>query len=54
MKGRDRRRKRLLDKPDTNQPAAIRFKYWPVTDQVLAGLGVIAEDELVDPRASCS
>ena len=34
-----------------NQPAAIRFKYWPVTDQVLAGLGVIAEDELVDPRA---
>lgn len=34
-----------------NQPVAIRFKYWPMTDQVLAGLGVIAEDELVDPRA---
>jgi beta-glucosidase len=34
-----------------NQAVAIRFIYWPITDQVLAGLGVIAESELINQES---
>jgi len=31
--------------------AKIQFIYWPMTEQKTAGLGVIAEDQLLDPEA---
>ena len=36
---------------EANQSAQVKFVYLPVTDQVTAGLGVIAEDKLIDPEA---
>lgn len=33
------------------QPAQVKLIYFPITDQVTAGLGVIAEDKLINPEA---
>ncbi|HEX4022970.1 MAG TPA: glycoside hydrolase family 3 C-terminal domain-containing protein [Acidobacteriaceae bacterium] len=34
-----------------NKPAQIQFLVWPMTDNITAGLGVIAQDKLIDPEA---
>ena len=36
---------------EAGKPVHVQFIYWPRTDQVLGGLGVIAEDRIVDPEA---
>ncbi len=36
---------------EAGKPAEIQFLYWPMTEQKTAGLGVIAENQLLDPEA---
>ena len=36
---------------DARKPVQVQFLYWPKTDQELSGLGVIAEDQIVNPEA---
>lgn len=36
---------------EAGKPAKIQFIYWPMTEQKTAGLGVIAESQLLNPEA---
>lgn len=36
---------------EAGQAAKIQFLYWPMTDQKIAGLGVIAESQFLNPEA---
>jgi len=36
---------------EAGKPAKIEFFYWPDEGQVGVGMGVIADDELIDPQA---
>ncbi len=36
---------------EAGKPAKIQFMYWPMTEQKTAGLGIIEEDQLLDPEA---
>lgn len=43
--------KSVLLRLEAGKAARIKFLYWPMTEEKTAGVGVIAEDQLLDPEA---
>ena len=43
--------KSFLVKLEAGNPAKIQFLYWPITDQKIAGLGVVAESQFLNQDA---